>query len=79
MPYTSRDFGADILVEIDNGYDTVRIARWAFQNYHRPDLSNEDLKDKILQVAVMEEGPEFELSEDALKQFALQLIRSDPR
>ena len=74
MMYTSADFRRDLESEMDNGYDIVRIARFAFMIYqkHGGGLSQE-LDEKVLQVAAMEEGPEFEMTEDELRRFAKKL------
>ena len=36
MIYTRKQFARELLVEIDQGYDVVRIARWAFSKNMDP-------------------------------------------
>ena len=74
MSYAPKDFKRDLEKELSQGYDVVRIARMAFSVFHErcreidPDLAN-----KMFQVIAMEEGPEFELSEEQLREFARSL------
>jgi len=58
MTYTRKQFARDLLAELDNGYDVVRIARWAFSKKMDPDLRIEDpgLDAMVMQVVAMEEG-----------------------
>jgi hypothetical protein len=74
MSYTLRQFGSELLAELDRGYEVVRLARWAYSRYlaHSRNLE-EGLREKIMQVVVMEEGPEFEMSETELREFGLDL------
>ena len=76
--YTKAEFGRDLLSQIEDGYDPVRIARWAFSKFMDPDagIRDKELSDLILEVVVMEEGPEFEYSEEELRQFAERLVMS---
>lgn len=68
MTFTSNELSRVLQGELDKGYDVVRIARVAFQLYqdHGVGLSP-DLDEKLLQLMAMEEGPEFEYSEDELR------------
>lgn len=73
MIYTLNDFGTDLLREIDRGYDVVRLARWAMQLYSdRCRDFDGGVKDAVTEVVVMEEGPEFEMTEEELRAFAEQ-------
>lgn len=79
MTYTERDFRGELEREVSKGYDVVRIARMAFGVYHEHVREiGPDLKQKIFQIVAMEEGPEFELSEQELWEFARSLTRDDP-
>lgn len=74
MTFTAKELSSVLQAELDNGYDVVRVARVAFQLYqdHGVELTP-DLDEKLLQLMVMEEGPEFELSEDELRTLAGEL------
>lgn len=74
MSYTAQDFRRHLERELSQGYDVVRIARSAFSAYqeHCRDVSPELYK-KMFQIIAMEEGPEFELSESQLWEFARSL------
>jgi hypothetical protein len=78
MSYTAQDFRKELENELRKGYDVVRIARAAFQVYfeHTRELAP-DLEQKVFQIVAMEEGPEFELSEQQLWEFAKNLT-GDP-
>lgn len=74
MTYTAGDFRRDLEQELREGYDVVRIARRAFSAYqeHSREVSPE-LYEKMFKIIAMEEGPEFELSEAQLWEFAQSL------
>jgi hypothetical protein len=67
MSYTSMMLGDELERELKYGYDVVRIARMAFKIYHEHgrDLSSE-LDEMLLSLMAMEEGSEFEFSEEEL-------------
>ncbi|NEQ42444.1 MAG: hypothetical protein F6K00_02330 [Leptolyngbya sp. SIOISBB] len=80
MTYSKKQFSKDLKQEIKKGFDVSRIAQWAYMlsiDRHRelpPDL------DKFIQkVAVMDEGEEFEFSEDELIRFADELEAEDSK
>jgi len=75
MNYTSRQFGLELLQEANRGYDIVRLSRWAYSKY-LSEIRNldEGLREKIMEVVVMEEGPEFEMNEEELRGFADRLM-----
>ncbi|ERN39813.1 hypothetical protein KR51_00037270 [Rubidibacter lacunae KORDI 51-2] len=74
MRYSKEKFARELKQEIRNGFDVSRISQWAYMlsiDRHR-EISPE--LDRLIQiVAVMDEGPEFEFSEDELVQFANDL------
>lgn len=78
MSYTAKDFSRELEQELSKGYDVVRIARMAFSAYHDHcrDVSP-DLYKKMFRVIAMEEGPEFELSEQQLWELSKSLA-NDP-
>lgn len=64
MTYAKRDFAAALLREADKGFDVVRLARWAMSLYSdRVRDLDEVVKAAMTDVMVMEEGPEFEMTE----------------
>lgn len=75
MTYTSGDFAQELLNELGKGYDVVRLSRWAMAAYlkHCGGIEPE-LKREIMAVVVMEEGPEFEMTEQELREFAERLM-----
>lgn len=74
MTFTAKELSNVLQVELDKGYDVVRIARVAFQLYqdHGVGLAP-DLDQKLLQLKAMEEGPEFEYSEEELRRLVEEL------
>jgi hypothetical protein len=76
MIYTRKQFGVDLLEEISRGYDAIRVARWSYARYlERCQALEVGLREKIMEVVAMEEGPEFEMSETELREFAISLTR----
>lgn len=76
MNYTRKQFAADLFDEMNRGYDVIRMARWAYSWYlERSRFLEPGLREKIMEVVAMEEGPEFEMSENELREFALSLSR----
>ena len=75
MTYTKRDFGTDLLHEVNRGFDVVRLAGWAMRLYSdRIRECGDGVKDAVMEVVVMEEGPEFEMTEEQLREFAQRLM-----
>ena len=67
MIYTPAMFGEELERELNDGYDVVRIARMAFSVYHEYGREfSSDLDEIVLSLMAMEEGPEFEFSEQEL-------------
>jgi len=66
--YTGADFASELGRELAKGFDAVRIARWSYQTYllNVHDMEK-GLKDKIMDLVLMEEGPQFELSEGEIR------------
>ena len=55
------------------GYDPAKLARWAFTEYSDLgcgyDIDDSDLQKQMMKVIVMEEGFEFEMTIEQLRQF----------
>ncbi|CAG9000315.1 MAG: hypothetical protein CENE_02310 [Candidatus Celerinatantimonas neptuna] len=74
MTLTAKELSDVLQSELDKGYDVVRIARVAFQLYQEQGVElPSELDEKLLQLMAMEEGPEFEFSEDELKTLVEEL------
>ena len=71
MSYTLKQFGTELLGELKTGFEVVRVGRWAHGKYLSNCRSlNASVRATIMQVVAMEEGPEFEISESVLREFA---------
>ena len=68
MIYSKKDFANDLKTQLDLGYVPKRIGSWAHQIYlqhcGKMDLQLEEI---IVDLFVLEEGPEFELPESELR------------
>ena len=75
MTYTPDDFRNDLICEIERGYDPVRVAQVAFGIMQ--DLGakiSTEYHNEILGVAVMEEGPQFEMTETQLREYLDRMV-----
>ena len=70
MTLTFSRFAEGLRAELSCGYDVVRISRWAYRQLTSQREIASELEAEILKVVAMEEGPEFEFSEDELREFA---------
>ena len=62
---------------MDAGFNVVRLSRWAMRLYSDRICDLESgVKEAMMDVIVMEEGPEFEMSEQELLEFARNLAES---
>jgi hypothetical protein len=74
MTYTREDFGRALIAELARGYDVVRLSRWAMSVYmKRCQETDAELDKAIMGIVAMEEGPEFEISEQELRRMADEL------
>jgi hypothetical protein len=82
MIYTKRLFAAELLVELERGlvelepaFDPIRIGQWAYKKFlHHTGKMQEGLSDKMMQIALLEEGPEFEMSIEEIRTFAMTML-----
>lgn len=76
MSYPKKDFGLRLKEQLNIGYDVVRVARWAYQEYldHCSELEP-GLKSEMMKIIAMEEGPEFEMSEQEIQTLANELLK----
>lgn len=74
MTYSRKEFGSDLMAELQKGYDVVRLSRWAMSVYvKRCNETDAELDKTIMSIVAMEEGPEFEFSEAELRNMATEL------
>ena len=73
MTYSKREFAKDLKAQLDLGYEPKRVGSWAHEIYlqHCGKIDN-DLEEIIIDLFVLEEGPEFEFPESKL----MELIKS---
>jgi hypothetical protein len=78
MTYSKRDFSKDLEAQLNLGYDPERIGRWAYSMWfgHCREADAE-LKEIMYELAVMEEGPEFERPESELREL-VKLLKGPP-
>lgn len=74
MTYTASDLKAELEKELACGSGGSRIAQIAFRIYTEHGLDLEpSLDSKLLQLIVMDQGPEFEMTEEELWRFVRDL------
>jgi predicted Zn-ribbon and HTH transcriptional regulator len=75
MKYPKRQLGKEIKLEIEKGYDIVRISRWAFHIYfnYLGDL-DESESDALEILFRMEDDPQFELNREEICEIADNFI-----
>ena len=82
MIYTKRRFAAELLAELERDlaeaeppFSVVRLACWASSKHlkHQGHLE-EGLYDTIITIAMMEDGPEFELGINDVRELAKELL-----
>lgn len=74
MIYTKQKFAKGLIKQLSLGYDVERISRWAYKIYMEYcDKFEPGLRDTVMEIVTMEEGFEFEMSEDELLKIAKDL------
>lgn len=78
MVYSRKNFGDELKERLSTSVPLAELARWAYLRYldHANDLEP-GLYDDLMSVAMMEEGPEFELTRGELEALAVQLCSSE--
>lgn len=69
--YTKNDYKSDMKkLILDNGYIPNLIAKKSYEIYmdHASEI-NKKMRDVLLDIATMEDGPEFEMTEEEFKKF----------
>lgn len=75
MTYTPDDFRNDMISEIEKGYDPVRVAQAAYDIYQDPDIdTSTEFANEIMGVMLMEAGPEFEMTEEQLREYLDRMV-----
>ena len=77
MTYTKAAFGDALRAQLALGYEPRRLARWAYVTYldHANELEP-GLYDELMKVATMEEGPQFEMTEEEIEKLAANLLQA---
>ncbi|MBD3231110.1 hypothetical protein GF322_00450 [Candidatus Dependentiae bacterium] len=76
MAYTKRQFGAELILELEKGYNREKIAIWAEQirQKHLKEIDDE-LYVIIEKICLMSFGEQFEYSKAELIDLAINLIK----
>jgi hypothetical protein len=78
MLYSKRKFGAELVLQLESGYDIEKISHWATQLYQNHSFEMQsDLIEAIQIIASMSFGLEFEKTEQDLRNLAINLIETD--
>ena len=58
----------ELLAQLNQGYDPVRIAKWAYATFLDPDKRgrSQQVHDTLIDIFTMEEGEEFHIPEEEL-------------
>jgi hypothetical protein len=71
------ELGRQLGLAVSQGWTTSEIADWAFR-LHLDATTSTEVRDDLMTLVVMAEGPEFELSETELRTLAEELRRPMP-
>ena len=75
--YLKKRFAKELREQLCLGYDIKRISRWAFDiHFKYCDRFEPGLRDTVMEISTMEEGFEFEMSEDELFKLAKDLEKT---
>jgi hypothetical protein len=68
VTYSKKEFAKDLKIQLDLGYEPKRIGSWAHKMYlQHCDRIDKDLEEIMIDLFVLEEGPEFEYPESKLR------------
>jgi hypothetical protein len=74
MTYSKKEFAKDLKTQLDLGYEPKRIGSWAHKMYLQYcGKIDRELEEIMVDLFVLEEGPEFELSESKLRELVRAL------
>ena len=69
MTYSKKEFAKALKEQLDLGYEPKRIGSWAHQMYLQYcGRIDKELEEIMVDLFVLEEGPEFELPESKLRE-----------
>ncbi len=72
--YTKKQFGTDLMAELEQGYDPIRIAKWCYTKH----LDERDLEDGLYEIIYevygMDAGPEFIIPQTELDRIARDCV-----
>lgn len=69
MTYSKKEFAKDLKAQLDLGYEPKRIGSWAHKMYLKYcGRIDPELEEIIVDLFVLEEGPEFEIPESKLRE-----------
>jgi hypothetical protein len=77
MTYTAKQFALGLRNQLDMGYDVKRIADWAHGEYlcHGRSFAPE-VQSVVMKIVAMDEGPQFELSEEDIRRLIADISGS---
>ncbi len=74
MIYSKKKFAKDLKAQLDRGYEPKRLGHWAHQMYLQYcGRIDRELEEIMVDLFVLEEGPEFELPESKLRELVERL------
>ncbi len=74
MTYSALELKAEVEAELASGYEPIRLAKRAFQIYFEKGRDLDPALDAtVMRLVAMEEGSEFELSEEEVLELLDQL------
>jgi hypothetical protein len=77
MSYDLKAFGVELLLELEKGYDIVRISNWAYRTFFDLRDPSPSLTSSMMTIIAMQEGEQFELTESELRVFAANLLKGN--
>lgn len=76
MTYSKRRFGAELILELEKGFDPARIAIWSDKVHHDHIGETDNEVDKLMfSISLMNED-QFEISKDQLQKIAIDCINA---
>ena len=76
MTFTRRQLASELILQLDKGFDTERISKWADRMYYEKIGQYEDsvIDNILLDLAAMQLDPQFLIDEKQLKEIILKLL-----
>ncbi len=76
MTYSKKEFARDLKSQLDLGYEPKRIGSWAHRMYlQHCGRVDKELEEIMVDLFVLEEGPEFEYPESKIRELVKKLER----